>query len=218
MAEGDAIRSDDDVIVIGGKDRGKTRPRDPHRAREALRVFVEGLNMIKRHQRPRSVKDAAEGRRGRRDHREGGPDPRLQRDAARPRGQQAHPRAASSRDGRQAQARRRAHRKGSGLSGSRDRTAATGRPAAAAARALRAGGQAGADRAVRLLDARWQVPTPREDHPQHGRRRGQAEHPDARGRARSSSRRSPASSPSVRRRASRSPTSRCARGCRSASP
>ena len=51
------IRSGDQVIVISGKDRGKTgsvlrveRPKD--------RVFVEGLNMIKRHERPRQVRDA----------------------------------------------------------------------------------------------------------------------------------------------------------------
>jgi large subunit ribosomal protein L24 len=46
--------------VIGGKDRGK-RGRvirtDPKRGY----VYVEGLNMVKRHQRPRSVKDAQKG-------------------------------------------------------------------------------------------------------------------------------------------------------------
>ena len=54
------IRKDDDVIVTGGKDRGK-RGRvirtDPKRGY----VFVEGLNIVKRHQRPRSVKDASKG-------------------------------------------------------------------------------------------------------------------------------------------------------------
>jgi large subunit ribosomal protein L24 len=54
------VRRDDDVIVIGGKDRGKrgrvirTNPKKGY-------VFVEGVNMIKRHQRPRSVKDAQKG-------------------------------------------------------------------------------------------------------------------------------------------------------------
>ena len=50
------IRKDDSVIVIAGKDRGKTGRvirTEPGRRR----VFVEGLNMIKRHTRPRSVKD-----------------------------------------------------------------------------------------------------------------------------------------------------------------
>jgi large subunit ribosomal protein L24 len=54
------VRKDDDVIVIAGKDRGK-RGRvirtDPKRGY----VFVEGLNIVKRHQRPRSVKDAQKG-------------------------------------------------------------------------------------------------------------------------------------------------------------
>ena len=45
------IRTDDEVIVISGKDKGKTGKVirvEPARQR----VFVEGLNMIKRHQRP----------------------------------------------------------------------------------------------------------------------------------------------------------------------
>jgi large subunit ribosomal protein L24 len=45
------IRKDDDVVVISGKDRGKTGKVmrvDPARGR----VYVEGLNMVKRHQRP----------------------------------------------------------------------------------------------------------------------------------------------------------------------
>jgi len=50
------IRKDDNVIIIAGKDKGKTGRvirTEPRRQR----VYVEGLNMIKRHQRPRSVKD-----------------------------------------------------------------------------------------------------------------------------------------------------------------
>jgi large subunit ribosomal protein L24 len=45
------------VTVIGGKDRGKTGKVlrvDPRRQR----VFVEGLNLVKRHQRPQQVRDA----------------------------------------------------------------------------------------------------------------------------------------------------------------
>ena len=45
------IRTDDQVIVISGKDKGKTGKvirTDPGKDR----VFVEGLNMVKRHQRP----------------------------------------------------------------------------------------------------------------------------------------------------------------------
>jgi large subunit ribosomal protein L24 len=45
------IRTDDEVIVISGKDKGKTgKVLRVDRASE--RVYVEGLNMIKRHQRP----------------------------------------------------------------------------------------------------------------------------------------------------------------------
>ena len=45
------IRTDDEVIVIGGKDRGKRGKVlrvDPKKER----VYVEGLNIVKRHQRP----------------------------------------------------------------------------------------------------------------------------------------------------------------------
>jgi len=59
------IRRDDEVIVISGKDRGKTGKVlrvDPGKSR----VFVEGLNIVKRHQRPSQVQgstraDAAGG-------------------------------------------------------------------------------------------------------------------------------------------------------------
>ena len=45
------IRTDDEVIVIAGKDKGKTGKvlrTDPKKDR----VYVAGLNMVKRHQRP----------------------------------------------------------------------------------------------------------------------------------------------------------------------
>jgi large subunit ribosomal protein L24 len=45
------IRRDDEVIVISGKDKGKTG-KVLRVDRKAGKVFVEGLNMIKRHQRP----------------------------------------------------------------------------------------------------------------------------------------------------------------------
>jgi large subunit ribosomal protein L24 len=54
------IRTDDHVKVVGGKDRGKSGRvlrTDPKRRV----VFVEGLNIVKRHERPRSVKDAQRG-------------------------------------------------------------------------------------------------------------------------------------------------------------
>jgi large subunit ribosomal protein L24 len=45
------IRTDDQVIVISGKDKGKTG-KVLRVDRKAEKVFVEGLNIIKRHQRP----------------------------------------------------------------------------------------------------------------------------------------------------------------------
>jgi large subunit ribosomal protein L24 len=48
------IRSGDQVRVISGKDRGKTgRVLRTEPAKE--RLYVEGLNMVKRHTRPREV-------------------------------------------------------------------------------------------------------------------------------------------------------------------
>jgi large subunit ribosomal protein L24 len=45
------IRRDDEVLVIAGKDRGKSgRVLRVDPAKE--KVFVEGLNIVKRHQRP----------------------------------------------------------------------------------------------------------------------------------------------------------------------
>jgi large subunit ribosomal protein L24 len=51
------IRRDDMVKVISGKDKGKTGRVlrvEPKRGR----VFVEGMNIQKRHQRPRTLRDA----------------------------------------------------------------------------------------------------------------------------------------------------------------
>ncbi len=60
MAKGMRIRKDDQVMVIGGKDAGKTGRvvrTDPKRRR----VYVENLNIVKKHQRPRSVQDTTRG-------------------------------------------------------------------------------------------------------------------------------------------------------------
>ena len=54
------VRSGDTVAVISGKDagkQGKVLRVDPKKNR----VFVEGLNIVKRHQRPRSLKDTQRG-------------------------------------------------------------------------------------------------------------------------------------------------------------
>jgi large subunit ribosomal protein L24 len=51
------IRRDDEVVVISGKDRGKTGKVlrvDPVKQK----VFVEGLNLVKRHQRPTQLPNA----------------------------------------------------------------------------------------------------------------------------------------------------------------
>jgi large subunit ribosomal protein L24 len=45
------IRTDDEVVVISGKDKGKSG-KVLRVDRKNERVFVEGLNMVKRHQRP----------------------------------------------------------------------------------------------------------------------------------------------------------------------
>jgi large subunit ribosomal protein L24 len=50
------IRKDDEVIVIGGKDAGKVG-RVTRTEPKKSRVYVENLNIVKRHERPRSVKD-----------------------------------------------------------------------------------------------------------------------------------------------------------------
>jgi large subunit ribosomal protein L24 len=50
------IRKDDMVKVIGGKDAGKTG-RVIRTEPGKDRVYVEGLNMVKRHEKPRPVQD-----------------------------------------------------------------------------------------------------------------------------------------------------------------
>ena len=50
------IRRDDLVKVISGKDKGKTG-KVLHVEPKKSRVFVEGLNIQKRHTRPRSLRD-----------------------------------------------------------------------------------------------------------------------------------------------------------------
>src|SRR6059058_1388260 len=51
------VKAGDEVIVIGGKDRGKKgRVLRVEPARN--RLYVEGLNIVKRHQRPQQVPGA----------------------------------------------------------------------------------------------------------------------------------------------------------------
>src|SRR5947209_6639559 len=51
------IKAEDEVIVISGKDRGK-RGKVLRVDPKSQKVFVEGLNMVKRHQRPQQVAGA----------------------------------------------------------------------------------------------------------------------------------------------------------------
>ncbi len=53
------IRRDDTVVVISGKDKGKTG-KVLRVDKEKGRVYVEGLNMIKRHQRPTQLNPNAQ--------------------------------------------------------------------------------------------------------------------------------------------------------------
>jgi large subunit ribosomal protein L24 len=56
MTKSMRVKTDDQVILTAGKDAGKTGRvvrTDPKKRR----VYVEGLNMIKRHERPRSQGD-----------------------------------------------------------------------------------------------------------------------------------------------------------------
>jgi large subunit ribosomal protein L24 len=54
------VRSGDQVRVIAGKDRGKSgRVLRVEPAKE--RLYVEGLNMVKRHMRPQQVRDTQRG-------------------------------------------------------------------------------------------------------------------------------------------------------------
>jgi large subunit ribosomal protein L24 len=63
MAKSMRIKTDDQVLVISGKDAGKsgrvvrTEPR-------RRRVYVEGLNLVKRHERPRSSGDLSTAQAG----------------------------------------------------------------------------------------------------------------------------------------------------------
>jgi large subunit ribosomal protein L24 len=54
------VRSGDQVQVIAGKDRGK-RGRVLRVEPTRERVYVEGLNMVKRHMRPQQVPDTRQG-------------------------------------------------------------------------------------------------------------------------------------------------------------
>ena len=60
MGKSMRIHKDDTVLITAGKDKGKSGRvirTEPGRRR----VYIEGLNIVKRHQRPRSIKDTQRG-------------------------------------------------------------------------------------------------------------------------------------------------------------
>ncbi|UGS38257.1 50S ribosomal protein L24 [Capillimicrobium parvum] len=59
MAASLKIRRDDEVVVISGKDRGKTG-RVLRVEPKKERVYVEGLNIVKRHQKPSAMNPNAQ--------------------------------------------------------------------------------------------------------------------------------------------------------------
>ncbi len=58
MAKAMRIRTDDHVLVTSGKDKGK-KGRVVRVDRARRKVYVENANIVKRHQRPRSMDAAA---------------------------------------------------------------------------------------------------------------------------------------------------------------
>jgi large subunit ribosomal protein L24 len=57
------IKTDDTVVITAGKDKGKSG-RVIRVDAKRRRVFVEGLNIVKRHQRPRSMDSQKQGAQG----------------------------------------------------------------------------------------------------------------------------------------------------------
>ena len=60
MSRSRKIRKDDSVVITGGKDKGKTG-KVVRTEPKKNRVYVENLNIVKRHQRPTSVKETQKG-------------------------------------------------------------------------------------------------------------------------------------------------------------
>ena len=159
------IRREDIVMVISGKDRGKTGKVtrvDPVKQR----VYVDGLDVIKRHERPRQVQGTQ------RAETVGGvierprPDPRCSNVAL------LDPKDNKTDQGRHRPRRRQGLPRRAPLE-VEDRLMAQAGTQARLEGPLRAGDPAGADPALRLLHADA-GPAHQEDHTQHGRRRRQA--------------------------------------------
>ena len=63
MAKSMRVKTDDHVMITSGKDKGKTG-RVVRVDAKRRKVFVEGLSMVKRHQRPRSMDSTKAGAAG----------------------------------------------------------------------------------------------------------------------------------------------------------
>ena len=63
MAKSMRIRTEDQVLVTSGKDKGK-QGKVLRVDKDRDRLYVENLNIVKRHQRPRSMSDAQTGQAG----------------------------------------------------------------------------------------------------------------------------------------------------------
>lgn len=63
MAKSMRIKTDDSVVITSGKDKGKTG-RVIRVEAKRRRVFVEGLNIVKRHQKPTSMDSTKQGAQG----------------------------------------------------------------------------------------------------------------------------------------------------------
>ena len=208
------IRSGDHVRGDRGQGPRQERHASCASSRPSERVYVEGLNMVKRHTRARSRIGprcpARSGQLGGVIEREGpihvsnvmlldakGKPTRVRHRAR----------------GRQARPRRQEHRRESWTEMAA--TTTTAPPARLKARYLEEIRPALIERFG--YSSVMQAPQAREDHAEHGRRPGQAGLQSARRPRPSSSRRSPASSRACAARASRSRPSNCARACPSAS-
>ena len=187
MAKGMHIREDDTVIVTAGKDKGKTG--------KVLRTEPGKQPRLRRGPQHRQAPPAPALGQG---HAEGaqtggiiekeGPIDVSNVMLLDPDRQQADPRRRPRRRRRQARPLREADRER--RSSSMEATVAeatAGGAAAAPARALRERDRRAADAAVRLLEPHAGADA-REDHAQHGRRRGEADDADPRGRHRAARR------------------------------
>jgi hypothetical protein len=154
------IRRDDEVVVISGKDRGKSGRVlrvDPKKQR----IYVEGLNIVKRHQRPMQVPNAQRAE-------QVGASSRRKAPSTSPTSCCSIPRSASPRaSGCRARAARACASRGARTRSSTDH--ADGPPQDP----VPGRDPPGAHRALRLHDADAGA-ADREDRPQHGRRRRQA--------------------------------------------